>query len=110
MNSLQRIPNNWPNRELSQSIEVGQLHWHVQISGDSGPTILLLHGTGASAHSWSEIISKLANHARIVVPDLPGHAYTLNALANYKNALASLCFISTNVDLFHYKTRTFNDA
>ncbi|MCX7244405.1 MAG: alpha/beta fold hydrolase [Burkholderiales bacterium] len=79
MNSLQRIPNNWPNRELSQSIEVGQLHWHVQISGASGPTILLLHGTGASAHSWSEIISKLAGYARIVVPDLPGHAYTLHA-------------------------------
>ena len=79
MNSLNRIPNYWPHRTLSRSIDVGNLRWHVQISGDTGPTILLLHGTGASAHSWSEIIPKLAGHARTVVPDLPGHAFTLNA-------------------------------
>ena len=79
MNSLNRIPNYWPHRTLSRSIDVGNLRWHVQIAGETGPTILLLHGTGASAHSWSEIIPQLAAHARIVVPDLPGHAFTLNA-------------------------------
>ncbi|MCE7528441.1 alpha/beta fold hydrolase BchO [Polynucleobacter sp. IMCC 29146] len=79
MNSLSRIPNDWPNRTRSRSIAVGTLLWHVQIAGDAGPTILLLHGTGASAHSWSEIINKLTEHARVVVPDLPGHAFTLHA-------------------------------
>ncbi|MFM8770327.1 MAG: alpha/beta fold hydrolase BchO, partial [Rubrivivax sp.] len=42
--------------------------------------ILLLHGAGASAHSWRDIAPALAQRlphgARVIVPDLPGHAVT----------------------------------
>ena len=75
---MKRIPLNWPNREHSRIISVGDLDWHVQLMG-KGPVVLLLHGTGSSTHSWSDIIPLLESHAQVLVPDLPGHAYTLGA-------------------------------
>jgi len=75
---MKRIPLDWPNREHSRIISVGDLDWHVQLNGN-GPVILLLHGTGSSTHSWSDLIPLLENHAQVLVPDLPGHAFTLGA-------------------------------
>jgi magnesium chelatase accessory protein len=73
-----RLPSNWPHREFSLSVKVGGLDWHVQVAGQ-GPTILLLHGTGSSAHSWADLLPTLAEVATVVVPDLPGHGYTIGA-------------------------------
>jgi magnesium chelatase accessory protein len=41
-----------------------------------GPVILLLHGTGASTHSWRGLLPLLAKHYTIVAPDLPGHGFS----------------------------------
>ncbi len=65
----------WPNRELSRFVETPGLRWHVQVGG-KGPVILLLHGTGASTHSWGALIPLLTSHFTVVAPDLPGHAFT----------------------------------
>jgi len=65
----------WPNREASRFVEAAGMRWHVQVTG-SGPALLLLHGTGASSHSWRDVIPKLAPHFTVVAPDLPGHAFT----------------------------------
>jgi magnesium chelatase accessory protein len=75
---LARVPLDWPHRAFSRSIQCGALNWHVQVAG-SGPTLLLLHGTGAAAHSWADLIPELAKVATVVVPDLPGHGYTRGA-------------------------------
>jgi magnesium chelatase accessory protein len=73
-----RVPLDWPNRIASRSVSVGSLDWHVQVAG-SGPTVVLLHGTGASAHSWADLIPGLTSAATVVAPDLPGHGFTLGA-------------------------------
>lgn len=65
----------WPNREASRFVEAGGLRWHVQIMGD-GPVLLLLHGTGASTHSWRALAPLLARRFTVVAPDLPGHGFT----------------------------------
>jgi len=78
MNSINRIPYDWPNRQISRSVQVGGLHWHVQISG-KGPLILLLHGTGSSTHSWADLTPLLNPEAQILNIDLPGHAFTQGA-------------------------------
>ena len=78
MNSINRIPYDWPNRQISRSVQIGGLHWHVQISG-KGPLILLLHGTGSSTHSWAELTPLLNPEAQILNVDLPGHAFTQGA-------------------------------
>ncbi|GAB5348318.1 alpha/beta fold hydrolase BchO [Alteriqipengyuania sp. 357] len=69
----------WPNREASRFIESGGLRWHVQVMGPepgTAPVLLLLHGTGASCHSWRGIMPELADRFTLVAPDLPGHAFT----------------------------------
>lgn len=40
------------------------------------PSVLLLHGTGSSSHSWRDVAPLLAKRCRILAPDLPGHAFT----------------------------------
>lgn len=73
--TLERDGADWPNRASSRMVASGGLDWHVQIMGD-GPTLLLLHGTGASTHSWRDLAPLLAPHFRVVAPDLPGHGFT----------------------------------
>lgn len=70
-----QVPPHWPLREHSRFVEAGGLRWHVQIVG-SGPALLLVHGTGASAHSWAATARLLEASFQTVVPDLPGHGFT----------------------------------
>lgn len=49
--------------------------FHVQVMGQ-GPAMLLLHGTGASTHSFRDLLPRLAPQFTVVAPDLPGHAFT----------------------------------
>lgn len=65
----------WPNRSASRFVEAGSLRWHVQVMG-SGPVILLAHGTGASTHSWRDLMPRLATTFTVMAPDLPGHGFT----------------------------------
>lgn len=65
----------WPHRAHSRWVHAGGLHWHVQVAGE-GPVLLLLHGTGASSHSMAGLLPLLAGRFTVVVPDLPGHAFT----------------------------------
>lgn len=50
-------------------------HWHLQDMGE-GPAILLLHGAGASSHSFRAILPRLAAGHRAVALDLPGQGFT----------------------------------
>jgi magnesium chelatase accessory protein len=70
-----RDGRDWPHRTASRFVDTSGLRWHVQVMG-SGPTVLLLHGTGASAHSWRGVMSLLAEHFTVIAPDLPGHGFT----------------------------------
>lgn len=65
----------WPNHDLSRFVQSGRLRWHVQQTG-SGPKLLLIHGTGASTHSWRDLIRPLGTHFTVLAADLPGHAFT----------------------------------
>lgn len=48
------------------------MEWWVIDTGGPGPVILLLHGLGASGHSFARMIHALAARFRVIVPDLPG--------------------------------------
>lgn len=65
----------WPNRETSAFVGAGGIKWHVQSAGE-GPVLLLIHGTGASAHSWRDMLPVLARSFRVIAPDLPAHGFT----------------------------------
>ncbi|SMC30524.1 alpha/beta fold hydrolase [Polynucleobacter kasalickyi] len=77
--NLSKIPKDWPNLSLSTSILVNQIQWHVQIHRHPNPearTILLIHGAGASTHSWENILPNLMQEFTVIAPDLPGHGFT----------------------------------
>ncbi len=61
-------------------------HQHITVNGvdlfyreagaSSAPTILLLHGFGASSYMFRDLIPKLAVRYHVVAPDLPGFGLT----------------------------------
>ena len=73
--SWEQEGRDWPNREASRFLEAGGMSWHVQVVGQ-GPVLLLVHGTGASTHSWRDLLPQLAGRFTVVAPDLPGHAFS----------------------------------
>ena len=69
----------WPLREASRFETAGGLTWHVQVLGQpagEAPVIVLVHGTGASTHSWARLAPLLADRFTVVMPDLPGQGFT----------------------------------
>ena len=68
----------WPNHELSRFVPAAGMSWHVQLAG-RGPVMLLIHGTGASTHSWRRLIPLLAQDFTVLAVDLPGHGFTASA-------------------------------
>ncbi|MET4128291.1 alpha/beta fold hydrolase BchO [Roseovarius sp. MBR-6] len=65
----------WPLSHLSRRVASRPHRWHVQEAG-TGPTLLLLHGAGASTHSFRALIPALAEDHHVVALDLPGHGFT----------------------------------
>lgn len=93
----------WPHHEHSRFVEAAGLRWHLQSFAAQGgrtamaarpgrkpPVALLLHGTGASSHSWRAFAPALAALGfEVLVPDLPGHAFTgLPAAGGVANPLS----------------------
>ncbi len=91
----ERERRSWPNHEASRFVRAAGIRWHVQQAG-SGPALLLVHGTGASAHSWRDLLPILAATHTVTAVDLPGHAFTeavpasCYGLAGMGRALAEL--------------------
>jgi len=52
-------------------------------SGNSKKTLVLIHGLGASAERWSQVIPIFAEQFRVVVPDLIGFGYSDKPLVDY---------------------------
>ena len=65
----------WPLSSASRFIRVHDVDFHVQITG-TGPDVLLLHGAGASSHSFAGMMHRLAEQYRVICPDLPGQGFT----------------------------------
>ncbi len=87
-----REGRDWPNREASRFARVGATAWHYQRMGPrigGGPVALLLHGAGASTHSWRDLMPELAGALDVVAPDLPGHGFTRAPGAHSLPAMAA---------------------
>ena len=67
--------SDWPLHAASRFVRSRPHEWHLQQTG-AGDDLLLLHGTGASTHSWRDIVPILARNHRVTMVDLPGHGFT----------------------------------
>jgi magnesium chelatase accessory protein len=97
----EREGRDWPNRDHSSFVRAGGLNWHVQRMG-RGPILLLIHGTGASTHSWRDLAPRLARHFTVIAPDLPGHAFTSRPPArglSLTNMTRSMCALIATLDV-----------
>jgi pimeloyl-ACP methyl ester carboxylesterase len=56
--------------ERRLDVKGGRIRYFV---AGSGPPLVLVHGLGGSATNWCELVPLLAEHRRLIVPDLPGH-------------------------------------
>ncbi len=86
----------WPNSNFSIFVEAATHLWHVQQAG-RGPSLLLLHGTGASSHSWDGLFQLFCDDFSVTAIDLPGHGFTRigtkqrNSLTNMTSDIITLC-------------------
>lgn len=75
----------WPYHEHSRFVNAAGLRWHVQrhdvaaVNGEEPPRLLLLHGTGASTHSWRGLLPMLTHRYSLLAVDLPGHGFSSTA-------------------------------
>lgn len=64
-----------------------QVHYHTiavdgvelfyrEAGAPDAPTLLLLHGFGASSHMFRDLMPQLARHYHVIAPDLPGFGQT----------------------------------
>ena len=70
-----RALETWPMHHRSRLVRSRPHHWHMQETGE-GPDLLLIHGTGASTHSWHGLMAALSSQFRVIAVDLPGHGFT----------------------------------
>ena len=68
------LPPDWPFRADALQVRARPHDWCV-IDHGTGRQVLLLHGAGASGHSFRHLIPALSGW-RCIVPDLPGQGYT----------------------------------
>ena len=69
----------WPLRPYSRFVQTPLLRWHVQYAPHAdaqAPTVVLLHGTGASTHSWRGVFPLLTERCSVLALDFPGHAFS----------------------------------
>lgn len=74
------LENTRPPKELadpdSQFIQVGELDMHVKTAGSGQPTLVLLHGFGASLFSWQQVTLALAENHTVIAFDRPAFGLT----------------------------------
>ena len=90
--------SSWRSGPSTVTVDKHEVHLHghkvaYRMSGDlrSGrPVLMLVHGMAGSSATWRDVLPRLARHATVIAPDLPGHGdsdkprqdYSLGAHAN----------------------------
>jgi len=62
------------------------LHGHevgYRLAGDGEDTILLIHGMAGSSRTWRDVMPALAEHHRVIAPDLMGHGESAKPMGDY---------------------------
>ena len=90
---VEQLTSKWMYK-TSTFVDINGLRVHVSDEGanNSAVPIVLIHGTGASLHTWDGWVSELKNERRVIRFDLPGFGltgpepdnnYTIEQYTNY---------------------------
>ena len=66
----------------SYTVEANGIRQHIVEAGE-GPPVILLHGFPETGYAWRFQIPVLAQHYRVIVPDLRGYGETEKPAAGY---------------------------
>jgi 2-hydroxy-6-oxonona-2,4-dienedioate hydrolase len=93
------LSSNNPKKEVMDFINIlGYQIRYIKISNPkSKETLVLLHGLGASAERWSELLPLLSDY-NVVIPDIIGFGYSEKPLIHYH-----MDFFLKFLDEFFYK-------
>lgn len=79
------LENTVPPEQLadpdSRFINVDDLQVHYKITGEGEPTLILLHGFGASTFSWREVMEPLGETRTVIAFDRPAFGLTQRPLS-----------------------------
>ena len=67
------------NPEIGQSITAAGIRTNYHDSGGAGTPVLLIHGSGPGVSAWANwrlVMPALAQHARVIAPDMVGFGYS----------------------------------
>src|SRR6059036_3103108 len=86
-----RTPTAGPHRrpslsELQPTQHEIVLHGHrvsYRTAGDTGPVVLLIHGIVGNAQQWDDVMPLLAQHYKVIAPDLLGHGESAKPRGDY---------------------------
>ena len=86
-------------RSAADRIDVGGQRLHLRDDGPRGaPAVILLHGLGASLHTWEPWARELASEFRVIRFDLPGSGLSLPDLAGDYSDARSLHLLRALMD------------
>ena len=96
------LPQDWPFKAQSSLVSTGRQRFWVADTGQrDAPALLLLHGTGASNHSFRRTIPGLSQTYRVITPDLPGHGCSAKGFAGRLSLDAMAQDLWTLLDTLH---------
>ena len=71
-----RLPAEALADEDSRFVQINGLTVHYKTAGEGQPTLILLHGFGASLFSWREVMPALAAYGTVIAYDRPAFGLT----------------------------------
>ena len=77
-------------------VKVNGVRLHYVTAGKGSRTIVFIHGWACNLGFWREQISTLADKARLILIDLPGHGQSDKPQANYTMDFFVTCRIARN--------------
>lgn len=81
------------------NVDADGVNVFYRAAGDtSAPVVLLLHGFPASSFMFRELIQRLADHYRVIAPDLPGFGFT--RVPTERNYVYTFDALAKTIDTF----------
>lgn len=81
------------------NVDADGVNVFYRAAGDtSAPVVLLLHGFPASSFMFRELIPRLADHYRVIAPDLPGFGFT--RVPTERNYVYTFDALAKTIDTF----------
>lgn len=100
------LPADWPFKAQSSLVSTGrQRFWVTDTGPKDAPALLLLHGTGASSHSFRRTIPGLSLTYRVITPDVPGHGLSAKGFAGRLGLDAMAQDLWTLLDTLHIQPK-----